>query len=44
MYIYIQSNLCIATTLGTFQNGRNRQMVVLFRLGLNHSLQMHTHT
>ena len=40
MYIawyYIQSNLCITTTLGTFQNGLNRQMVVLFRLGLDHS-------
>ena len=33
----MQSNLCITTTLGTFQNGLNRQMVALFRLGLNHS-------
>ena len=31
------SNLYITTTLGTFQNGLNRQMVVLFRLGLDHS-------
>ena len=37
IYIYIQSNLCITTTFGTFQNGLNRQMVVLFRLGFNHS-------
>ena len=26
----------MTTTLGTFQNGLNRQMVVSFRLGLNH--------
>ena len=32
MYIYT-----ITTTLGTFQNDLNRQMVILFRLGLNHS-------
>ena len=34
--INIQSNLCKTTTHGTFQNGLNRQTVVLFRLGLNH--------
>ena len=33
---YIKSNLCITTTLWTFQNGLKRQMVVLFRLGFNH--------
>ena len=27
----------MTTTLWTFQNGLNGQMVVLFRLGLNHS-------
>ena len=27
----------MTTTLETFQNGLNRQMVVLFRLDLNHS-------
>ena len=35
--IYIQSNLCLTTTFGTFQNGLNRQMVVLYRLDLGHS-------
>ena len=36
-YVIFSKILCIMTTLGTFKNGRNRQMVLLFRLGLNHS-------
>ena len=37
IYTYILLNLCTTTSLGTFQNGLNRQMVILFILGLDHS-------